>query len=202
MVLSATTSNGVFFEAAPAGCRFARVENARVGSGNRVYKESGDGGDTGKALEEIERDTFGGEDRASLAADVQQRAARWNMVAIRALFDHIDFVREKPKRFHGEAQTSDHDRFAGGDDGGGLSVGGDSGQCGRVAGADIILLDNMSLDDLRGAVKLVQGRSKLEASGGVNLNTVRSIAETGVDFISVGALTHSARAVDIGLDFK
>ena len=70
------------------------------------------------------------------------------------------------------------------------------------AGADIILLDNMSLEDLRGAVKLVQGRSKLEASGGVNLNTVRSIAETGVDFISVGALTHSARAVDIGLDFK
>ena len=60
----------------------------------------------------------------------------------------------------------------------------------------------MSLEDLRGAVKLVQGRSKLEASGGVNLNTVRSIAETGVDFISVGALTHSARAVDIGLDFK
>jgi len=70
------------------------------------------------------------------------------------------------------------------------------------AGADIILLDNMSFEDLRAAVKLVQGRSKLEASGGVNLNTVRSIAETGVDFISVGALTHSARAVDIGLDFK
>jgi nicotinate-nucleotide pyrophosphorylase (carboxylating) len=70
------------------------------------------------------------------------------------------------------------------------------------AGADIILLDNMSLEDLRASVNLVRGQAKLEASGGVNLNTVRSIAETGVDFISVGALTHSARAVDIGLDFK
>ena len=70
------------------------------------------------------------------------------------------------------------------------------------AGADIILLDNMSNDDLRAAVKLVAGRARLEASGGVNLGTVRSIAETGVDFISVGAITHSARAIDIGLDFK
>ena len=78
----------------------------------------------------------------------------------------------------------------------------DQVQQGVDARADIILLDNMSLEDLRSAVKIVQGRSKLEASGGVNLNTVRSIAETGVDFISVGALTHSARAVDIGLDFK
>jgi nicotinate-nucleotide pyrophosphorylase (carboxylating) len=71
-----------------------------------------------------------------------------------------------------------------------------------AAGADIILLDNMSLADLRAAVNLVQGKSKLEASGGVNLSNVRAIAETGVDFISVGAITHSARAVDIGLDFK
>ena len=70
------------------------------------------------------------------------------------------------------------------------------------AGADIILLDNMSTDGLRAAVKLASGRAKLEASGGVNLSTVRGIAETGVDFISVGAITHSARAVDIGLDFK
>lgn len=67
--------------------------------------------------------------------------------------------------------------------------------------ADIILLDNMSLEQLREAVRLVGGRAKTEASGGVNLGTVRAIAETGVDFISVGALTHSARAVDIGLDF-
>lgn len=70
------------------------------------------------------------------------------------------------------------------------------------AGADIILLDNMSNDQLRAAVALVNGRAKTEASGGVNLQTVRSIAETGVDFISVGAITHSARAVDIALDFE
>lgn len=69
------------------------------------------------------------------------------------------------------------------------------------AGADIILLDNMELDQLRAAVELVRGRAKTEASGGVNLRTVRAIAETGVDFVSVGAITHSARAVDIGLDF-
>jgi nicotinate-nucleotide pyrophosphorylase (carboxylating) len=70
------------------------------------------------------------------------------------------------------------------------------------AGADIILLDNMTLAHLRQAVKLVKGRAKTEASGGVNLKTVRAIARTGVDFISVGALTHSAPAVDIGLDFE
>jgi nicotinate-nucleotide pyrophosphorylase (carboxylating) len=68
------------------------------------------------------------------------------------------------------------------------------------AGADIILFDNMELERLRAAVRLVNGRAKTEASGGVNLSTVRAIAETGVDFISVGALTHSARAVDIALD--
>jgi nicotinate-nucleotide pyrophosphorylase (carboxylating) len=71
-----------------------------------------------------------------------------------------------------------------------------------TAGADFILLDNMSMAQLRRAVKLVAGRAKTEASGGVNLRTVRAIAETGVDFISVGALTHSAHAVDIGLDFE
>ena len=70
------------------------------------------------------------------------------------------------------------------------------------AGADFILLDNMDLKRLRLAVKIVKGRAKTEASGGVNLKTVRAIAKTGVDFISVGALTHSARAVDIGLDFE
>ena len=70
------------------------------------------------------------------------------------------------------------------------------------AGADVILLDNMSLEEMRTAVFWVNGRAKLEASGGVNLQTVRAIAETGVDFISVGALTHSARAVDIALDFE
>lgn len=71
-----------------------------------------------------------------------------------------------------------------------------------AAGADIILLDNMSLAQLRQAVRLVAGRAKTEASGGVNLKTVRGIARTGVDFISVGALTHSAGGVDIGLDFE
>jgi nicotinate-nucleotide pyrophosphorylase (carboxylating) len=70
------------------------------------------------------------------------------------------------------------------------------------AGADIILLDNMTTTELRAAVALVAGRAQTEASGGVNLSTVRAIAETGVDFISVGALTHSAPAVDIGLDFE
>jgi nicotinate-nucleotide pyrophosphorylase (carboxylating) len=69
------------------------------------------------------------------------------------------------------------------------------------AGADIILLDNMSLADLRRAVKIVAGRAQTEASGGVTLKTVAAIARTGVDYISVGAITHSARAVDIGLDF-
>lgn len=71
-----------------------------------------------------------------------------------------------------------------------------------AAGADIILLDNMPPATLRQAVKIVRGRAKTEASGGVNLKTVRAIAQTGVDFISVGGITHSARAVDIGLDFQ
>ncbi len=70
------------------------------------------------------------------------------------------------------------------------------------AGADIILLDNMSTTDLHAAVRSLDGRIKTEASGGVNLNTVRAIAETGVNYISVGALTHSAPAVDIALDFQ
>lgn len=69
------------------------------------------------------------------------------------------------------------------------------------AGADMVLLDNMAPNMLREAVQLAAGRAKLEASGGIDLSTVRTVAETGVDFISVGALTHSARAVDIGLDF-
>lgn len=71
-----------------------------------------------------------------------------------------------------------------------------------ATGADFVLLDNMSLEQLRAAVAKCRGRVKTEASGGVNLGTVRAIAESGVDFISVGALTHSARAVDIGLDFE
>ena len=70
------------------------------------------------------------------------------------------------------------------------------------ARADIILLDNMSLPDLRAAVALVGESAQTEASGGVTLQTVRAIAGTGVNFISVGAITHSARAVDIALDFN
>jgi nicotinate-nucleotide pyrophosphorylase (carboxylating) len=68
------------------------------------------------------------------------------------------------------------------------------------AAPDVIMLDNFSLDDLRTAVARVAGRIVLEASGGVDLTTVRGIAETGVDVISVGALTHSAPVLDIGLD--
>lgn len=69
-------------------------------------------------------------------------------------------------------------------------------------GADIILLDNMTTGDLSVAVKKINGRCLTEASGGVTLQNVKEIAQTGVDFISVGALTHSAPALDIGLDFK
>jgi nicotinate-nucleotide pyrophosphorylase (carboxylating) len=68
------------------------------------------------------------------------------------------------------------------------------------AGPDRVLLDNMSQDDLPEAVRLVDGRAETEASGGVTLDTVRAIAETGVDFISVGALTHSARSLDVSLE--
>jgi nicotinate-nucleotide pyrophosphorylase (carboxylating) len=67
-------------------------------------------------------------------------------------------------------------------------------------GVDAILLDNMTLDELREAVSLNAGRARLEASGGVSLGTVRAIAETGVDEISVGALTHSARSLDVSLE--
>ena len=69
------------------------------------------------------------------------------------------------------------------------------------AGADIILLDNMSCEELSQSIELISGRSKTEASGGITMDTVREIAETGVDYISIGALTHSAPAVDIGFDF-
>ena len=71
-----------------------------------------------------------------------------------------------------------------------------------AAGADRLLLDNMDLATLRQAVELVAGRVPLEASGGVNLDTIRGIAETGVDYISVGRITQSAPAVDIGLDYS
>lgn len=69
------------------------------------------------------------------------------------------------------------------------------------AGADVVLLDNFSLEDLKAAVALTAGRCLLEASGGVTLDRVRAIAETGVDYISCGALTHSARAIDVSMEF-
>jgi len=67
------------------------------------------------------------------------------------------------------------------------------------AGADIIMLDNMTAADMKTCVDIIRGRAKVEASGGITLETVRTIAETGVDAISVGALTHSAQALDIAL---
>lgn len=69
-------------------------------------------------------------------------------------------------------------------------------------GAHTVLLDNFTLDDLRAGVDLIGDRAQVEASGGVNLDTVAAIAATGVDIISVGALTHSARALDLGLDVR
>jgi len=69
-----------------------------------------------------------------------------------------------------------------------------------AAGADVILLDNMELDDVRRAVDLVSGRGEIEVSGGVTLETVRALAESGVDYISAGALTHSALALDLSLE--
>ena len=70
------------------------------------------------------------------------------------------------------------------------------------AGAHIILLDNMAPEEMKQAVDIVAGRVVLEASGGVNLETVRAVAETGVDMISVGSLTHSVKALDISLDLE
>jgi nicotinate-nucleotide pyrophosphorylase (carboxylating) len=70
------------------------------------------------------------------------------------------------------------------------------------AGADIVLLDNMTIEELRAAVKLIDGRAQTEASGGITLETIREIASTGVNYISAGALTHSARAVDISMKIE
>jgi nicotinate-nucleotide pyrophosphorylase (carboxylating) len=70
------------------------------------------------------------------------------------------------------------------------------------AAPDIIMLDNMGIDEMKQAVALVRGRARLEASGGITLKNVRQVAMTGVDMISVGALTHSSRALDISLEFE
>jgi nicotinate-nucleotide pyrophosphorylase (carboxylating) len=70
------------------------------------------------------------------------------------------------------------------------------------AGADLVLLDNFTLPELREAVALVAGRAKLESSGGLTLETARAVGETGVDYLAVGALTHSSPVLDIGLDLR
>ena len=71
-----------------------------------------------------------------------------------------------------------------------------------AAGADLILLDNMSLEQTRAAVQIAGGKTKLESSGGLTIENARAYASTGVDYLAVGALTHSAPVMDIGLDFK
>ena len=70
------------------------------------------------------------------------------------------------------------------------------------AGADMLLLDNMSVADMKSTVALLRGRARFEASGGITLENVRAVAETGVDIISIGALTHSARALDFSLEMS
>jgi nicotinate-nucleotide pyrophosphorylase (carboxylating) len=70
------------------------------------------------------------------------------------------------------------------------------------AGADLVLLDNMSVDEMQRAVALVAGRAELEASGGLTLDGARAVAETGVDYLAVGALTHSAPILDIACDLR
>jgi nicotinate-nucleotide pyrophosphorylase (carboxylating) len=71
-----------------------------------------------------------------------------------------------------------------------------------AAKADIIMLDNMPIDMMREAVKLIAGKAHVEASGNITLETIRAVAETGVDFISSGSLTHSAPAADISMKIK
>jgi nicotinate-nucleotide pyrophosphorylase (carboxylating) len=71
-----------------------------------------------------------------------------------------------------------------------------------MGGADIVMLDNMSLEEMHRSVKLVNGKSLMEASGGITLGNVRSVAETGVDYISIGALTHSSKSLDISLEME
>ena len=70
------------------------------------------------------------------------------------------------------------------------------------SGADIILLDNLSIDEIREAVRRIDGRAKVEISGGVTLDRIGELATTGADYVSVGALTHSAPALDIALDYQ
>ena len=78
----------------------------------------------------------------------------------------------------------------------------DQAQQATEAGADIVLLDNMTIEELRAAVKLIDSRAQTEASGGITLENIREVAETGVNYISAGALTHSAKAVDISMKIE
>ena len=78
----------------------------------------------------------------------------------------------------------------------------DEAEAAAEAGADIILLDNMDIDMMKAATEAIAGRALIEASGGMTLDIVRDVAETGVDFISVGALTHSVKSMDIALELK
>ncbi len=71
-----------------------------------------------------------------------------------------------------------------------------------AAGADVVMLDNMSVDEMRQAVSLLRGQARTEASGGITLSNVRTVAMTGVDIISIGALTHSSKALDISLELE
>ena len=70
------------------------------------------------------------------------------------------------------------------------------------AGADLVLLDNMSVEETKSAVSIAGGRTKLESSGGLSIENAKAYADTGVDFLAIGALTHSASVLDIGLDLK
>ncbi len=72
----------------------------------------------------------------------------------------------------------------------------------EIEGVEVILLDNMRATAMREAVAIGKGKVKFEASGGVNLRNIRQIAATGVDFVSIGALTHSARAIDFSLELR
>jgi nicotinate-nucleotide pyrophosphorylase (carboxylating) len=99
----------------------------------------------------------------------------------------VEIGRRERSLFHGPAQITEIDGL-------------DQLEEALAHAPDVILLDNFTLPDLARAVALTNGRAVLEASGGVSLASVRAIAETGIDVISVGALTHSAPALDIGLD--
>lgn len=102
----------------------------------------------------------------------------------RAIVRTIDYLRAGNLRLRVEIETRTLDEVA---------------EVLRVGGVDVIMLDNMSLADMREAVKMIGGRFKTEASGNISESTIRAVAETGVDFISVGALTHSMRSMDLSL---